>query len=85
MKTAGCQDIIYTTLVDNIKVNFVKSFLFVPIFIPDPQTQIMFNDSIRDTFTLSFDSWTSDRKTVDTQLQDQNDIGSAQKLTVLNF
>ena len=38
----------------------------------------MFDDSIKDFFTLSFDSWTSDRKTVDTQLGHQVDIGSAQ-------
>ena len=37
----------------------------------------MFNDSIKDSFTLSFDSWTSDRKTVDTQLEYQADIGGA--------
>ena len=39
----------------------------------------MFNDSVKVSFTLSFDSWTSERKTVDTQLQYQVDIGSAQK------
>ena len=42
------------------------------------QTQIKFNDSIKDSFTLSFGSWTSDRKTVDTQLEYQVDIGPAQ-------
>ena len=45
---------------------------------PDPQTQEMFNDSIKNSFTWFFDSWTSDRKTVDTQLESQVDIGSAQ-------
>ena len=38
----------------------------------------MFNDSFKVSFTLSFDSWTSDRKTFDTQLEHQVDIGSAQ-------
>ena len=40
----------------------------------------MFNDSIKDSFTLSFDSWSTDRKTVDTQLEYQADIGSAQNI-----
>ena len=80
MKTVDLQDIIYTTLGDDIKVNFNKVFLFVPIFIPDAQTQTMFNDSIRDSFTLSFDHSTSDRETVDTQLECQVDIGSAQNI-----
>ena len=68
-RTADPQDIVYTTLGDDIKVNFNEIFLFVPIFIPDAQTQIMFNDSIKNSFTLSFDSWSTDRKTVDNQLE----------------
>ena len=43
-------------------------FLYVPIFIPDAQTQTMFIDSIQKNCTLSFDSWSTDRKTVDIQL-----------------
>ena len=80
MKTADLQDIVYTTLGDDNKVKFNKLFLFVPIFIPDAQTEAMFNDSIEISFTLSFDHWTSDRKTVDTQLEYQVDIGSAQNI-----
>ena len=78
LETADLQDIIYTTLGDDIKVNYNKLFLFVPIFIPDAQIQAMFNDSIKDSFTLSFDSWTSETKTVDTQLEYQVDLGSGQ-------
>ena len=37
----------------------------------------MINDSIKKRFTLSSDSWSSDRKTVDTQLEQKIDIGSA--------
>ena len=40
----------------------------------------MLNDSIKRSFTLSFASWTSDRKTIDTQLEYQVDIRSAQKI-----
>ena len=77
LKAADLQDIINTTLGDNIKVNFDELFLYIPIFISDAQTQIMFNDSIKNSFTLSFDSWSTDRKTVDTQLEYQVDIASA--------
>ena len=44
-KTDVLQDIIYTTVGDNNKVIFVTLFLFVPMFIPDAQTEIMFKDS----------------------------------------
>ena len=57
----------------------------MPIFIPDAQTKLMFTDSIKDSFTLSFDSWTSNRKTVDTQLEYQVDIASAQKINSPEF
>ena len=79
-KTAFLQHNIHTTIGDDIKLNFDKLFLFVPIIIPDASTQIMFNDSIKNSFTLSFDSWSTDRKTVDTQLEYQVDIGSAQTI-----
>ena len=78
LKTADLQDIIYTTLGDDINVNFDKLYLCVPILFPDAQTLIMFNDSIKNCFTLSFDSWSTHRKPVDTQLEYQVDIGGAQ-------
>ena len=65
---------------DDNKVNFNKLFLYVLILIPDAQTQIMFNDSNENSFTLSFDSCSRDRKTVDTLLEYQVDIGSAQNI-----
>ena len=77
-KTADFQDIFYTILGDDIKVNFQKLFFYVPIFIPNAETQIIFNESIKNSSTLSFDSWTTDRKTVDSQLEYQVYIGSAQ-------
>ena len=85
MKTADLQDNIYTTLGDNITVNFDKLFLFVPITIPDAQTQIMFKDSSKDRFALSFDSSSTDRKTLDTQLEYQAKISSAQKITIPRY
>ena len=40
----------------------------------------MFNESIKNSFTLSSDSWSTDRKTVDTQLAYPVDIGSAENI-----
>ena len=68
-ETSDLQDIFYTTLADEIKVTFDKLFFYVPIVIPDAQTQIILNNSIKKSFTFSFDSWSTDRKTVDTQLE----------------
>ena len=80
-KNAVPQDIVYTTLEDNIRVNFGKLILFVPLFIPDAETQIMFNDSIKNIFTSFFVSRNTNRKTIDIQLVFQIDIGTAQNIS----
>ena len=79
-KLADLQGIIYITLGDNVKVNFDKSFFYIPIFIPNAQIQLLFDDCFKSSFTLSFDSWSTDGKTVHTQLDYQVNIGSAQKI-----
>ena len=76
-KTANLQDILYTTIGPNINVTINSLYLFVPTYIPSPETQLMFNDSIKNSFSLSFDSWTTDRKIVNTGLEYQLDIGSS--------
>ena len=64
LKTADLQDIIYTSMAvaTPIQITFDSLYLFVPSYIPDAETQVMFNDSIKNSFTLSFDSWITDRK-----------------------
>ena len=83
-KTADLQDIINTTLADDSETYFDILFLYVPLLIPYAQTQLIFNDSIENSFTLSVDSWCIDRKTVDSRLEYQVQIGRAQKIAVLN-
>ena len=84
-KTADLRDIFYTTLGGDTKVIFGKTIFIVPIFIPDAQTQIMFHNSIENSFTLSLESWSTDRKTVDIQLEHQFGIGRAQKSKSPNY
>ena len=60
---------IQITLANNTTVMIDKFFFYVPIFIPDAQTRMMFIDSIKKSFTSSFVLWTSDGKTIDTQLE----------------
>ena len=78
--TADLQDIVQKTLGDDIKVNFDISFLYVPVLIPNAGRQIMLVDSIKNSLTLSLDSWSTGGKTDGTHLQLQVDIGSAQKI-----
>ena len=46
------------------------------------EQQQIFNESFKPSFTLSFDSWVTDRKTVITGNDCQLDIGSASNINV---
>ena len=54
--------------------------MFIPQLIPSPETQVIFNEAISQTFTLSYESWTTDRKPVDTAREFQVDISSASNI-----
>ena len=75
------RDILYTALDDddvNVTINSIS--LFIPQIIPSPETQVIFNDAISQTFTLSYESWTTDRKPVDAAREFQVDISSASNI-----
>ena len=80
LKSADLQNILYTTIGDDINVTINSLYLFVPTLIPDAATQTMFNNSVKDNFKISFDSWTSSRNIVNTDLEHRFDIGSAQNI-----
>ena len=49
--------------------------LYMQTISPSPETQVMFNEAIRKGFSLSFESWTSDKKLVSTSKLFQHYIG----------
>ena len=53
--------------------------LFVPTFIPSPGQTSVFQRIYRKNFSLSFDSWTTDKK-LNTTSENQLGIGSALKV-----
>ena len=79
-KMNDLQDIIFTTLANDINVIINSLYLFVPILIPNKQTQVMFNESIMNNYTITFDSWYTERKISNDGRELQVDIGSAQKI-----
>ena len=75
------RDILYKTLGENdVNVTIISINLFIPQIIPSPETQVQLNEAISKTFTLSFESWTTDRKPVDTAKEIQVDISSASNI-----
>ena len=80
LKTNDLQNIIYTTIADatQIDVAINSVYLFEPILTPNSETQVLFNESIKNNFTLTFDSWYTERKIVTDGGEFQVDIASSQ-------
>ena len=78
-KTAILQDIIYTSMADDIIVTFNSLYLFVPNLIPSVETQIMFNEATQNNYKIAFDEWFTERRII-SDLLIQHDIGSAQQV-----
>ena len=57
-------------------------YLYIPCLVPSAEQQQIFKESIRQSFTIPFDSWLTDRKPVNTGNEYQLDIGSASNINV---
>ena len=78
LKTNDLQNIIFTTLGNDINVTISSLFLFVPILTPNNETQVLFNESIRNNYTILYDSWYTERKIVTDGGEFQVDTASSQ-------
>ena len=78
-KTANLQDIIYTSMADDIDVTINSLYLHIPNLIPSVETQLMFNEATQNNYKISFDEWYTERRII-TDLLVQHDIGSAQNV-----
>ena len=78
LKTNDLQNIIFTTLANDINVTINSLFLFVPLLTPNSETQVLFNESIKNNYTLTFDSWYTEGKIVTDGGEFQVDIASSQ-------
>ena len=78
-KTSNLQDIIYTSMADDINVTINSLYLFVPNLTPSVETQLMFNESTQNNYKISFDEWYTERRII-SDLLVQHDIGSAQNV-----
>ena len=78
-KTANLQDIIYTSVDDDINVTIFSLYLYVPNLIPSVETQLMFNEATQNSYKISFDEWYTERRII-SDLLIQHNIGSAQNV-----
>ena len=76
-KTNDLQDIIYTSMTDDIHVTINNLFLYVPNLIPSLETQVMFNEATQKNYKISLDEWFTERRII-SDTTTQLDIGSSQ-------
>ena len=77
LRTADLQDIIFSSIGDNINVTINTVNLFVPTLIPNTETLFMFNESIQNNYRIFSDDWYTERRVVSDTIT-QIDIGSGQ-------
>ena len=78
-KTANLQDILYSSMADDINVTINSLHLYIPNLIPSVETQLMFNEATQNNYKISFDEWYTERRII-TDLLVEHDIGSAQNV-----
>ena len=72
--------LLFTTIANDINVTNNSLFSYLPILIPNNQTQAIFNEAMMHICTITFDSWYTERKISNDGRELQVDIGSAQKI-----
>ena len=78
-KTNDLQDIIYTSMTDDINVTINNLYLYVPNLIPSVETQLMFNGATQNNYKISYDEWFTQRRIISDTIT-QLDIGSSQNV-----
>ena len=76
-KTNDLQNIIYSSMADDINVTINNLYLFVPNLIPNVETQVMFNEATQNNYKISFDEWYTERRIISDTIT-QMDIGTSQ-------
>ena len=79
LKTNDLQDIIYTSMTDDIKVTINNLYLYVPNLIPSVETQVLFNEATQNNYKISYDDYFTEKRLISDMIV-QVDIGSSQKV-----
>ena len=78
-ETNHLQNIIYSSMADDINVTINNLYLYVPILIPNVETQVMFNEATQNKYKISYDKKFTKRRVI-SDLITQVDIRSSQQV-----
>ena len=84
LKTADLQDIIYTSMTDDMNVTINNLYLLIPNLIPSVETQLLFNEASQNNYKISYDEYFTERRVI-FDLLVQHDIGSKQQLNIPEY
>ena len=76
-KINDLQNIIYSTLADDLNVTIINLYLYVPNLIPSVENQVMFNEATQNNYKISFDEWYTERRVISDTIT-QLDNGTSQ-------
>ena len=76
-KANDLQNIIFSSMADDINVTINNFHLYVPKLTPSVETQKMFNDVTQNNYKISFDEWYTERRIISDTIT-QLDIGTSQ-------
>ena len=78
-KTNDLQNIIYSSMADDINVTIKNLYPYVLNLIPSNETQAMFNEATRNNYKLSYDEYFTETRVISDQITEL-DIGSSQNV-----
>ena len=78
-KTNDLQNIIYSSMADDIKVTINNLYLDVPNLLPSVETQVKFNEATQNNYKISYDEWFTERRIISDTIT-QLDIGTSQNV-----
>ena len=78
-KTNDLQNIIFSSMADDIIVTIKYLYLYVPNPIPSVETQVMFNEAAQINYKKSYDEYFTETRVISDQIT-QLDIGSSQQV-----
>ena len=64
LKTNDSQDIIYTSMADDINVTIYNLYLLIPNLLPSVETQLTFNEATQDIYMISSDENYTERRVI---------------------
>ena len=76
-KTIDLQNIIYSSMANDINVTINNLYLNVPHLIPNLETQVILNEATQNNYKISFDEWYTGRRVISDTIT-QLDIGTSQ-------